>query len=684
MSISGKIKREAESLRSQIERHNYLYYVLDRPEISDEEYDRLFRRLKDLEEKFPEMRSPGSPTAQVGGPPAEQFAPVPHTVPMLSLGNAMDEEEMRQFDSRVRRLLGDKGPFSYLAEPKLDGLSVELVYEKGLFVRGSTRGDGITGEDVTANLKTVRSIPLRLGIGGGAEPPVRIEVRGEIFMTKRDFEELNRYRKEQGAEPFANPRNAAAGSLRQIDPAVTASRPLDGYFYAVGELDGAMPGTQGELLSFLESLGLKVNRERRRCDDLDSALGYFHHLASLRQGLPYEIDGMVVKVDRMDLRDILGATSRSPRWAIAYKFQAEEARTVVKDIAAQVGRTGKVTPVALLEPVRVGGVTVSRATLHNQDEVDRKDVRIGDAVTVRRAGDVIPEIVAVQTDSRPPGAMPWRMPGTCPVCGSTVVRVEGEAAHRCVNIGCPAQVKERLFHFASRGAMDIEGLGMKTVSQLVDRKKVAVPSDLSSLTMDSLLELELYAEKSAKNLLSAIEKARRSRTADRLLYGLGIPMVGKVGARLLMSRFSTPADLAGAGEERMLSISGIGPEIAGQVLSFFQEKGNLEEAGKLWEVFQPVAVSGPETSDLSGKTFVLTGTLERFTRDEATERIENLGGKVTGSVSGKTDFVVAGADPGSKLERARDLGVKVLNEEELGQILGDNNDQQVTGSKEKR
>jgi DNA ligase (NAD+) len=441
----------------------------------------------------------------------------------------------------------------------------------------------------------------------------------------------------------------------------------------VGEVRGYLPDTQWDLLDYLAELGLKVNNLRKRCNGIPETLDFYTDLLESRERLPYEIDGMVIKVDRADLRESLGSTSRSPRWAVAYKFPPQKVQTTVKDIQVQVGRTGKITPVAILDPVRVGGVIVTRATLHNQDEVDRKDVHIGDTVVVQRAGDVIPEVVCALKERRPEGAGPWLIPDACPVCGGHVVRVEGEAAHRCINIGCPAQVKERIFHFASRGAMDIEGLGMKTVSQLVDREKVTIPSDLDSLTMDSLLELELYADKSAQNLLDSIEAAKRSRTSDRLLYGLGIPMVGKVGAKLLMSRFQTLNDLAGADEEAMLKIRGIGPEITGQVLSFFRETGNLEEARKLWSIFEPRAVSGPEVADLAGKAFVLTGTLERYTRDEAKKKIENRGGKVTGSVSSRTDYIVAGHEPGSKMAKARNLGVTVLDEDEFEEMVGKKN-----------
>ncbi|UCG38913.1 MAG: NAD-dependent DNA ligase LigA, partial [bacterium] len=605
MPFPDALKAEAARLRVEIERHNHLYYVLDSPMISDEEYDNLFRRLLEIEEEHPELRTPDSPTLRVGAAPAEQFASVRHTLPMLSLGNAMDEAEALEFDARVKRFLGSEETVVYVAEPKLDGLSVELVFEDGILVLGSTRGDGFTGEDVTANLRTVRSIPLKLGSIAGAagqkvQIPRRIEVRGEIFMTKEDFEDLNRRRDAEGGEPFANPRNAAAGSVRQLDPSITSSRPLNSFFYAVGDVEGDVPGCQWDLLAFLASLGLKVNPLRTRCSGMDEALDYYGELMVRRDDLPYEIDGMVIKVDRFDLRETLGATSRSPRWAVAYKFPPQQARTVVEEILAQVGRTGKVTPVAALRPVRVGGVTVSRATLHNQDEVDRKDVRVGDTVVVQRAGDVIPEVVGVVADRRPAGAVPWRMPDACPVCGSHVVRVEGEAAHRCTNMACPAQVKERIHHFASRSGMDIDGLGMKTVSQLVDRGLVADPADLYSLTWEQILDLDLFAEKSTENLLDSLERSKGT-TWSRVLYALGIPLAGSHVAGVLAKRFPTPADLQHASLEDLVQTPEIGPGIAQSVRSFFDEDKNVEVLRRLWQAgVRPEAVSGPETADLAG------------------------------------------------------------------------------------
>lgn len=670
MTLPEKTIKEAEYLRNAINRHNHLYYVLDAPEISDVEYDTMLRRLMEIEEAHPALRTPDSPTQRVGAAPSDQFSPVRHTLPMLSLGNAMDEEEAVEFDARVKRFLGTEEAVTYVAEPKLDGLSVELVYEDGVLVLGSTRGDGVTGEDVTANLRTVRSIPLRLA---GDSVPTRLEARGEIFINRPDFDALNQQRETDGEEPFANPRNAAAGSLRQLDPAITAARPLNGFFYALGTVQGVVATSQWELLDYLSALGLKVNPLRKICDGIEPVLEYYRELLDQRDDLQFEIDGMVIKVDRFDLREAVGVTSRSPRWAIAYKFAPEQARTVVENITVQVGRTGKITPVAHLVPVKVGGVQVSRATLHNQDEVSRKDVRVSDTVIVQRAGDVIPEVVEVLLDQRLEGTAPWMMPGACPVCGNKIVRVEGEAAYRCTNIACPAQVKERTFHFASRGAMDIEGLGMKTVSQLVDRDMVRVPSDLYGLGSDDVLHLELFADKSARNLIDAIQGTIQNRYSDQLLFALGIPLVGKVVSRLLMAYHKSLDDLIWASEQegRLAEIPGIGPEIEAQVRSFFKELRNRDEAKKLWRIIKPLAVPGPETTSLVGKTFVLTGTLERYTREEARQKIENRGGKVTGSVSKKTDFVVTGTDPGSKLEKARELGVKDLKEKDFLEMIGE-------------
>ena len=675
MTALEKIRREVEDLRRQLERHNYLYYTLDRPEIPDEEYDRLLRRLTDLEKTHPELASPDSPTARVGAPPRKDFGSVRHTVPMLSLGNAFNEGEVLEFDRRLKRLLNPSGEIDYVAEPKLDGLGVELIYEEGSLVLASTRGDGTVGEDITANIRTIRSIPLRLGAlprrtGTEIEIPGRMEIRGEILMFREEFHALNASRLEDGEPPFANPRNAAAGALRQLDPAVTATRRLDGFFYTVGKLSGTGPDNQWDLLSYLSSLGLKVNHLRRRCLGMDDVLAFYDELLQMRDDLPYEIDGMVIKVNRFDQREILGTSSRSPRWAIAYKFPPQQVESVVNDIIAQVGRTGAVTPVALLQPVKVGGVTVSRATLHNQDEIDRKDVRIGDAVLVQRAGDVIPEVVEVRPGRRTGKEVPYTIPDRCPVCEAHVIRLEGEAAHRCTNIACPAQVKERIFHFASRGGMDIEGLGRKTISQLVERKMVKDPADLYLLREDQLLSLDLFADRSAAKLLEAIE-GTRERPWHRFIYALGIPLVGRFVSKILSHRFQTLAELREATIEQMVAVDNIGPGIAESVRGFFDEGSNVRVAERLYLYVKPEIVGGHARKDLAGKIFVLTGTLKYFTREEARERIESLGGRVTSSVSSKTDYLVAGADPGSKLAQARELGVSLLDERDFLVFLGE-------------
>ncbi len=668
-AVPDQARREAEALRREIARHDRLYYVLDTPEIADAQYDTLFRRLQELEEAHPALVTPDSPTQRVGGAPREDFTPVPHAQPMLSLGNAFTEEEAREWDGRVRKILHTAEEVAYTCEPKLDGLSVELVYERGVLTLGSTRGDGTTGEDVTANLRTIGSIPLRLA---GKDIPRRLAVRGEVILRKADFDQLNRRREEAGEPPFANPRNAAAGSLRQLDPAVTASRPLTSFMYAVGKVEGSVPPTQSALLDWLAEMGFRVDRRHSgRVPGIEGAIARYRALMAERDDLPYEIDGMVIKVDAKKLQEELGEVSRSPRWALAFKFPPQQAVTTVLDIVPQVGRTGVVTPVAHLAPVRVSGVTVARATLHNQDEVERKDVRVGDTVVVQRAGDVIPEVVSVELKKRPAGSRPWRMPEKCPVCGEKVVRLPGEAAYRCANIGCPAQVAERIFHFASRGGMDIEGLGWKKAEQLVERKLARDPADLYRLTRDQLLTLDLMADKSADNLLAALERSKQT-TLPRLLFALGIDQVGEHVARLLARRFGTLEALGRATEEELLTVREVGPEIAGNVRAFFDNPHNREVVERLLAAGVSPAEEKAAKAEgaLAGKTVVLTGTLTRLTREEAKARVEEEGGRVTSSVSKKTDFVVAGADPGSKLDRARELDVTVLTEEQFEEMLG--------------
>lgn len=665
---SEDIKQEVESLRERIRRHDYLYYVLDSPGISDEEYDRLLHRLQEMEKTWPDLVTSDSPTQRVGAPPRDDFGSVTRSVPMLSLANAFNEQEVVEFDERIRRLLGTEDEIEYLAEPKLDGIGVELTYERGIFVLGSTRGDGSTGEDITANLRTIHSIPLKLA--GDKRLPERLDVRGEVYMKKADFEQLNRRQEAAGKQPFANPRNAAAGSVRQLDPGVTAQRPLDGFFYAVGRVDGTIPETQAELLEYLSEVGFKVNPLYRKCRGIPGALEFFEELRSIRDELSCEIDGMVLKVDSFAVREELGEVSRSPRWAIAYKFPPQQVTTKVKDIIVQVGRVGSLTPVAVLEPVKVGGVTVSRASLHNQDEIDRKDVRVGDTVVVQRAGDVIPEVVKVLTERRSGSEQVFRIPDRCPECDSGVIRLEGEAAHRCTNIACPAQVKERIFHFASRSGLDIEGLGRMKAARLVDRGLVKSPADIFYLHRDDLLSLELVADRSAEKLLGSIEKSRET-SLPRLIYALGIPLVGSHVSEVLSRRYGSLERLMEATEEELMALHEVGPGIAASVASFFGEEKNRDVVKRLLAAgVRPQGETGPVDTKLAGVNFVLTGTLQRFTRDEARNRIQALGGRVSSAVSKKTSYVVAGSNPGSKLEKARSLGIKIIDENRLAELIG--------------
>jgi DNA ligase (NAD+) len=667
--VAGQAERERLlELRRLVEHHNYLYHVLDKPEISDAEYDRLFRELKAIEARHPEWVTPDSPTQRVGAEPAAGFATVRHALPMLSLDNAMDEDEVRAFDERVRRFLRTEEPIEYVAEPKYDGVAVELVYEKGLFTLGSTRGDGHTGEDVTHNLKTVRSIPLRLRT---EDPPGTLEVRGEVFMPIAAFARLNRERLDEGLEPFANPRNATAGTLRQLDPRIAARRPLDFFAYAIGRgTEELGVSTHSELLARLESLGLRVNPRFVRTVGIEGAIRFHHELERDRNALPYEADGTAVKVDRFDARERLGELHRSPRWAIAYKFAARQETTRVVDLRAYVGRTGTLTPVAVLEPVRVGGVTVTHASLHNQDEVDRLDVRKGDTVLVQRAGDVIPQILKVVRERRPSGARPYRLPDRCPVCGSPTVRLAEEAATRCPNLSCPAQVKERLRHFASRAALDIDGLGEKLVDQLVEGGLVRRPSDLFHLELEQLVKLERMAEKSARNLLGEIGDARRA-SLSRFLYALGIRHVGQRVASVLARHFGTLARLLEASREELEAVPEIGPTIAESVFTYLRDRETRAEIERLArEVrIEEGAPAQARARPLEGKTFVLTGTLSE-PRSRVQERIEAAGGKVLSSISGKTDYLVAGEAPGSKLRRAEELGVSVIDEGALRRLLG--------------
>lgn len=668
---SAELAQEVEELRRSIEHHNYRYYVLDDPEIADAAFDRLFRRLVAIEEAHPELRTPTSPTQRVGAPPADKFATVVRSVPMLSLGNANSADEFREFDARVRRLLHRDEPVDYVAEPKLDGIGIELVYERGALAVASTRGDGVRGEDVTANVRTIRSVPLRLQEPAGGPPlPARLEVRGEIIFPKAAFARLNEERERDGLPTFANPRNAAAGSLRQLDSRITASRPLEAFCYAAGEIDGVRFDRHGEFLDALRAWGLRVNPENRLCAGADAVLAFYEEIVARRDALPYEVDGVVAKVDRLDQQRQLGEVARSPRWAIAFKFRPRQARTRVRDIVPSVGRTGVITPRADLEPVSVGGVTVSSASLHNMDEVERKDIRIGDMVVVERAGDVIPYVVEVDPDTPRSGSeRKFVMPAACPACGSAVVREEGAAAYRCVGMACPAKLREAILHFAAKGALDIDGLGDKVVAQLIDKGLVHDVADLYALTHAQLAALERMGDKSAQNLLDAIAASRHT-TLARLLNGLGIPQVGERTAQILADRFGSVDALAAASAEELTQVREIGPETAREIRAFFALDGNravlrrlVEDAG-----VQPQAEVRASGDALQGLTFVLTGALSE-PRDEVARRLEGLGARVATGVSRKTDYVVAGPGAGSKLERAEKLGVTVLDEDGLAALL---------------
>ena len=672
MSIPKKIAARAAELREQLHRHAYQYYVLDDPLIPDAEYDRMMRELQALEAEYPDLRTPDSPTRRVGGKPLDAFEQVIHRVPMLSLDNALDEEEFRHFDRRVRERLACDGPVDYTAEPKLDGLAISLRYQDGVLVQAGTRGDGVHGENVTANVRTIAAIPLRL-FGEGY--PELLEVRGEIFMPRQGFEALNKRVLKEGGKPFANPRNAAAGSLRQLDPKITAQRPLSFYSYGWGEMSvERLADGYRDSLRRLAGWGVPVSPEMRAVSGVDACLAYFADIGARRDALPYEIDGVVVKVDSLDAQDRLGFVSRAPRWAIAWKFPPREELTVVEAVEFQVGRTGAVTPVARLKPVEVGGVTVSNATLHNIGEVWRKDVRVGDTVFVRRAGDVIPEIVRVVLERRPPGTRPVALPKTCPVCGSDVILPEGEAIARCTGgLYCPAQRKEALIHFASRKAMDIDGLGEKLIDQLVEKGLVHNPADLYRLTLEQLSGLERMGEKSARNLLAALEKSK-STTLDRFLYALGIREVGEATAKGLARQFGSLEAIEQADEEALQQTPDIGPIVAAHIVAFFRQRHNREiierltgEAGIHWP---DIEVADTESLPLAGKTFVITGKLSQ-PREHFKALLEAAGARVSGSVSKKTDYLLAGEDAGSKLVKAQTLGVTVIREEALPALLGD-------------
>jgi DNA ligase (NAD+) len=665
--VTEALKKRVEKLREEIGYHNYRYYVLDQPEISDAEYDRLMRELEKLEAQHLGLRTSNSPTQRVGAPPLEAFEIVRHTLPMLSLANAFEEAEVRDFDKRVRKFLGTSSEMVYIGEPKLDGLAVELVYERGQFITGSTRGDGVNGENITQNLRTVKTIPLQL-IRKEIAVPERLEVRGEVIMRIDKLEALNRSREASGEPLFANPRNAAAGSVRQLDSKITSERPLEIYCYGLGEVRGVTFQTQWEMLQTLPKWGLRTNPLVRRCTSIDAILDYYQEIREKRERLPYEIDGIVIKVDRLELQATLGEISRSPRWALAFKFQPKQETTQILDIIVQVGRTGALTPVAVMEPVRVGGVEVSRATLHNQDEVDKKDVRVGDTVLIQRAGDVIPEVVEVIRSKRTGKETPFRMPSQCPVCGAEVVREE--AIHRCIGLDCPAQLKGRIKHFASKRAMDIDGLGVKLIDQLVDTGLVKDVADLYDMTKEQLIELERMADKSAQNIIDAMVDSKE-KPLSKFLFALGIRHVGEHIAEVLAQRFPRLDDFFQLLEEDLTKVTEVGPEVAASVVRFFRDKKNKESIERLKRAgVRVIETEGKKKGRLADKVFLFTGTLSSYGRDEARNLVESLGGKTASSISKKVDFVVAGEDPGSKLDRAKELRIKILGEEEFKKMIG--------------
>jgi DNA ligase (NAD+) len=671
-SLPNVVKR-IEELREQINHHNYLYYVLDSPEIPDAEFDKLFRELQTLEQQHPELITPDSPTQRVGAEPLKVFGEVKHQIPMLSLSNAMDEEEVHNFGRRVADLLkeSDADHIEYTAEPKLDGLAISIVYENGRLVQAATRGDGFTGEDVTQNVRTIHSVPLKLV---GKDYPQLLEVRGEVYMPKAGFVELNDTQQAAGIKPFANPRNAAAGSLRQLDSNITATRPLAMYCYGVGQVQGAtLPDKHSDILQRLRQWGLRISPETKTVHGISGCLAYFEEISKRRERLDYEIDGVVYKVNRIEQQEKLGFVSRAPRWAIAHKFAAQEAMTEVLGIEVSVGRTGALTPVAKLKPVDVGGVTVSNATLHNEDEIQRLDVRIGDTVVIYRAGDVIPKVDRVVPSLRPKHTKTFHMPKKCPVCGSEVERREGEAITRCTGgLFCAAQRKNSIKHFNSRRAMDVDGMGDKLVDQLVDKGLIHDAADMFSLSKEQLAGLERMADKSAQNILDALEKSK-STTLARFIYSLGIRDVGEATAQSLAAHFGDLESLMAADEDELQEISDVGPVVANSIVKFFHQKHNRDVIKKLIKAgvhWPKTAKAKKEAAPLQGKTFVITGTLS-MKRDELKDRLQSLGAKVAGSVSKNTDYVIVGEDPGSKADKARQLDIAILDEKGIMELLED-------------
>ncbi|WP_075036105.1 NAD-dependent DNA ligase LigA [Halobacillus dabanensis] len=659
-------QQKIETLRQELEQYSYEYHTLDTPSVSDYEYDKKMQELISLEEEYPDLQTPDSPSQRVGGKPLDAFEKVQHDIPMLSLGNAFNDEELRDFDRRVKN--GTDTDVNYVCELKIDGLAVSLKYEDGVFVRGATRGDGTTGEDITKNLRTIRNIPLRL------QEPATVEVRGEAYMPKRSFLALNEVKEANGDEPFANPRNAAAGSLRQLDPKIAAKRNLDIFLYGIGVWENDTSESHSERLEKMQALGLKTNPEWKKCNDMEEVIDYVHSWVERRPDLDYEIDGIVIKVDNLDQQEDLGFTAKSPRWATAYKFPAEEAVTKLTEIELSVGRTGAVTPTAILEPVKVAGTTVQRASLHNEDLIKEKDIRIGDTVIIKKAGDIIPEVVRVLEDQRTGEEEPYRMPEECPECGSNLVRLDEEVALRCINPNCPAQLREGLIHFVSRNAMDIEGLGEKVIAQLFQENLIHNIADLYKLKREELLELDRMGEKSVDNLLNAIE-ASKENSLERLLFGLGVRYVGSKAASTLAQHFEHMDALVQADAPALEAIPEIGSKMADSIASYFDKEQVIQLVEELKQLGLNMEYKGAKKSDQPAdspfidKTIVLTGKMEQYSRSEMKKIVEELGGKVTGSVSKKTDLLIAGEDAGSKYTKASDLGIEIWDEEQFRNAL---------------
>lgn len=672
MTVKNLSEKEAlsrhEELKHKVREHDYNYHVLDRPIITDREYDKLYAELLELENAFPQLVTPDSPSQRVGSLPVDKFAKVPHRTPMLSLANSYSIEDIYAFDERVKKFLGTETDIEYFCELKFDGLAIELIYEKGILTQALTRGDGFVGENVVSNVKTIKSIPQKLDV---AQPPDLLEVRGEILMFKEDFKILNEQQQEAGEVPFANPRNAAAGTIRQLDPRIAAKRSLKFFAYGLGETSEAKPATMIEINQLFHSyhlLALTKGHLAQLCIGAKAVAAYYEHIKQLRHELPFDIDGIVVKVNSLRLQEELGFIARSPRWATAAKFEPEQGKTKIENIIVQVGRTGALTPVAVMTPVEVGGVTITHATLHNQDEIDRKDVRIGDTVIIHRAGDVIPEVVSVLQEERPKSAVPFKIPSQCPVCNEKAERAEGEAVSRCLNPLCQARLKESLKHFVSRKAMNIESLGDKLIESLVDNKIVSTFSDLYTLTPEKLLSLERQGEKSSQKILESVEKSKNT-TLGRLIFALGIRHVGEQTAKLIAKKFKTVADFIAASLEDLLEIEGVGPKVAEAVFAELQHKKFVSEIHRLLKLgISPAEEAGPASDLLSEKTFVITGTLP-MERDKVKALIESLGGKVSSSVSKKTSYVLAGEEAGSKLEKAKELKVSVLSWDDFNDLI---------------